>query len=57
MPLLAELLLAKQHYLLFSAMQTVFWGVTPCNLKVGTGVSEEHGATLFSVEVWVSFVL
>ena len=55
-PLLAELILAKQHYLMVSVMQTVFWGVTPCTLKVGTGVSEEHGADLFSVEEWVSFV-
>ena len=56
MPLFAELIPAKQHYLMVSVMQTVFWGVTPCTLKVGTGVSEEHGASLFSVEVWMSFV-
>jgi len=56
MPLLAELILAKQHYLMVSVIQTVFWDVTPCTLKVGTRVSEERGASLFSVEVWVSFV-
>jgi hypothetical protein len=39
-----------------SVMQTVFWGVTPCTFKVGTRVSEEHGASLFNVEVWISFV-
>jgi hypothetical protein len=56
MSLLAEFILAKQHYLMVSVIQTVFWGVTPCTLQVGTGVSEEHGASIFSVEVWVSFV-
>jgi len=56
LPLLAELILAKQHYHMGSVIQTVLWGVTPCTLKVGTRVSEEHGVSLFSIELWVSFV-